>query len=397
MAPRRCYSPPVDEDTEELLQLLDRLNVQDPEPASTLPAPPQLAVFPPKTPKRPHTPPQVYSYHTPVKSGFTATWAEAAAETQGVRGGTSRRLEKKPRTPQFKKDGYAVFYGLKTGTYKTWTQVAPLVLGVSGSIYQGYRRLSDAQAAYAYARTRGWTGVCSPRRSISSATISNPPILQLPTPTGLVEDPNPLHVHQSVSSEVWYVVYCGITPGVYQSSLELYLNTLGISCAVYESCSSKDLAVAQYQEALAAGRADQTRTAKAEDAGTNGPAPPASQGDAPRAASSRPDSGTGCAHVLPTQVSCDLLILHYAASFSSPCSRRIERALAESAAPGYVPKVKVIYIACDNPDCERWRASMQIQNSPLHILQASHNLQCTNTLQYANSANSEGSSSGGDV
>ncbi|KAJ7895678.1 hypothetical protein B0H13DRAFT_1624304, partial [Mycena leptocephala] len=148
--------------------------------------------------------------------------------------------------------GIAVFYGRVPGVYEDWEVAQPLVSGVSSAIYQGYPTLALAQAAYDYARERGWTRVCPapPSAQRRSHVVR---AMELPTPTGLLDGPNPLHV-SSRGRKKWYIVYVGITPGVYQSFLECNLNTSGLRGATHESCTSKVVAVARYQEALAGGR-----------------------------------------------------------------------------------------------------------------------------------------------
>ncbi|KAJ7807048.1 hypothetical protein B0H13DRAFT_2386675 [Mycena leptocephala] len=174
--------------------------------------------------------------------------AEAAAHTQGVAGASPGRLTLKKKRTKTPRGGFAVFCGLETGAFLKWHEVVPLVSNVSGSLYQGYDDLNLARAAYDYAYERGWTRIISP----SSARVcptSSTAIPRLPSPVGFVEGPNPLHgglAHKGL----WYVVFCGIHPGVYQSSLEGSLNTLCLSSAVHQSFDSKDEAIRRFQEAL---------------------------------------------------------------------------------------------------------------------------------------------------
>lgn len=91
---------------------------------------------------------------------------------------------------------------------------------LSNGIYKGYSTLELVQAAFEYARERGWT------RTISSTATQSPPLStptpltrqQLPTPVGVDDGINPLHGDALDAS--WHVVYIGITPGVYQSRYE---------------------------------------------------------------------------------------------------------------------------------------------------------------------------------
>jgi hypothetical protein len=92
------------------------------------------------------------------------------------------------------------------------------VKGVSGCIHQGYPSLAAAQAAFDYASRRSWTRVMPARTSGAS-----PAIPTLPSPVGLLDGPNPLHGTYT-STGAWYVVFSGITPGVYAS--------LYVTCAI---------------------------------------------------------------------------------------------------------------------------------------------------------------------
>ncbi|KAJ7035484.1 hypothetical protein C8F04DRAFT_1259028 [Mycena alexandri] len=255
-------SPPAydieDTDNNELALLLATLSINALTPRA--PTPPPLRPPPPVTPPRPLVSPpatplrpsQLYSYRTPQVSGVTSSWAVAADLTQGVPAATPRRLTPKPKKKSSKKKGYAVFCGLNTGAFRSWElEVEPLVKGVSNSIHQGYATFELAQAAYAYALQRGWTRIIGDPRDL--ATSAGPLIRALPTPVGLLERPNALHAGNS-GPGLWYNVYCGISPGVYQSSLECSLNTLGLKCAVFESCGSKEEAIERFQRALSDGR-----------------------------------------------------------------------------------------------------------------------------------------------
>ncbi|KAJ7154642.1 hypothetical protein C8R46DRAFT_1227474 [Mycena filopes] len=183
--------------------------------------------------------------------------AVAADLTQGVQGATPHRLS--PRKPKSrpKRGGYAVFCGRATGAFRAWTGEAELLVkGVSNSVHQGYTSFELAQAAYDYALQRGWTRTLGTSTTLS--TTSGPPLRALPTPVGLLELPNALH-GDSGNSGRWYTVYCGISPGVYASSLECTLNTLGLKCAVFDSSDTKDQAIAAFQRALADGRVHDLR------------------------------------------------------------------------------------------------------------------------------------------
>ncbi|KAJ7673158.1 hypothetical protein DFH06DRAFT_1123889 [Mycena polygramma] len=183
---------------------------------------------------------------------ITPSWSEAAALTQGV-AGSPRRLTPKPRSNKKPAGGHVVFFGRKPGAYRTWYgEAEPLVKGVSGSIHQVYHNFNLAGAAYDYAREQGWTRVLPvPCYDVSTA---GPPILHFPIPDAVLDTPNPLHAGSSARDGHWYVVYSGILPGVYQSSLECSLNTVGISCVTFESFDSKVDALTAFQDAVADSR-----------------------------------------------------------------------------------------------------------------------------------------------
>ncbi|KAJ7075705.1 hypothetical protein B0H15DRAFT_805995 [Mycena belliarum] len=250
-------APSTDDRMDELAELLQAFSLPDP-PSPTIGRrlrcdnpPPTSSPLLPQTPTRRG---RLYYFDSPEKSGRTSNWSEAAAQTQGVHDAHVRRLMPKKK-PRRKKGGYAVFYGRKPGFYKLWEVVDPLVTGVSCALYQGYKDLASAQAAFEYAKSKSWTRVCTSRPSSPFPAVpsSAAPIPQVPNAAGLVEPRNPLHGHAEDDwspDSSWYVVYAGIHPGVYQSSLECGLNTVGLSCAAFDSARSKQDAIEMYQSAL---------------------------------------------------------------------------------------------------------------------------------------------------
>ncbi|KAJ7917017.1 hypothetical protein B0H13DRAFT_1870704 [Mycena leptocephala] len=203
----------------------------------------QLPHAPPRSSPARSLPPQaewpLYQYSTPTLSGHTPHWAVAAAMTQGVPGGIPRLL-----TPKKKK--------------KKKVRGEPLVMGISCNIFQSYPSFEAAIAAFEYARQRSWTRAyrsspTSPPAYTSvnaSSTSANPPVFHLPMPADSMAAANPL---QAEESDLWYIVYSGIMPGVYRSFLECSLNTLGISGATHESCNTRELAVQRFENARAGG------------------------------------------------------------------------------------------------------------------------------------------------
>ncbi|KAJ7440410.1 hypothetical protein B0H11DRAFT_2253030 [Mycena galericulata] len=225
-------SEPPEYDNDELADLIASLSDLD------------LASLQITTPGRPH----IYEYHSPTKSGRTSKWSEAAHHSQGVAGGSVQRVDKSGKAPRPKPGGYAVFYGRDPGTYSRWSGphgAGAQVTGVSGALHQGYPTVEAAKAAFEYALTRGWTG-----RRPSPTGFVTAPVPSLPIPVSPpVSTSNPLHTEDTQ----WYVVYAGITPGVYCSYLECALNTVCVSGATYESAGSRAEAERYWATALAAG------------------------------------------------------------------------------------------------------------------------------------------------
>ncbi|KAJ6494918.1 hypothetical protein DFH09DRAFT_1337560 [Mycena vulgaris] len=147
-----------------------------------------------------------------------------------------------------KKRGYVVFYGRIPGVYAHWNGphgAEAQVKGIKGSLYQGYTLLDNATEAFNYARARGWT---APSNFAAAQPIIN--IGHCNTPHAQRFAPRP----GSSADSKWHIVYAGITPGIYRSFLECALNTIGLSCAVYDSTPSRTEAIARWQEAVDAGR-----------------------------------------------------------------------------------------------------------------------------------------------
>ncbi|KAJ7454347.1 hypothetical protein B0H11DRAFT_2245003 [Mycena galericulata] len=245
-------------DDSELLSMLDSLNLDDPSSDHPLSRPrPPLPVPRTPSPPPPHASnsfghsdnlaqlfpdsPTVYQFESPTRSGITDDWATAGTATQGVPGGRVRALAspKKNKKHTGHKAGYAVFCGVRCGVFRTWAETGPLVLGVPNCIFRGYATIREAEAAFSYAQARGWTRVAN---TAVVATIS-----QLPVAGG---DPhNPLNGSEELDGR-WYVVYRGISPGVYRSHLESQLNTMGVRGALYESINGEAQARAKYAKAV---------------------------------------------------------------------------------------------------------------------------------------------------
>ncbi|KAJ7508855.1 hypothetical protein B0H11DRAFT_1901640 [Mycena galericulata] len=264
-------SPPPPYSDVDIVSALDHLNLSNDSESTQAPvcSPPRSTPSrqtPARTPsglahaELPLTPEhrtRIYRYQSPTSSGYTPDWEFAAAQTQGVPGGKTLRIPKKTGS-RHSKGGYAVFVGKKIGAFSRWDDVEPLVLGIPNALHQGYTTFDDALAAFAYARERSWTRVCAARPSSPGAVMPAQAVATvcLPTPTSYTDALNPLHGHNPDTGRkrLWYIVYRGITPGVYQSSLECQLNTVGIPGAVHDSCDDKMDAINRFERASRAGR-----------------------------------------------------------------------------------------------------------------------------------------------
>ncbi|KAJ7622771.1 hypothetical protein DFH06DRAFT_1340642 [Mycena polygramma] len=245
------------DDTDALLAAFDDLTLATPNKAEPRPLRSLSPIVPKAATVKAAPDPdedQLYFVSSPAVSGYTDSWDEAAALTQGIPGASPRKLSPKKKS-RARPQGYAVFFGRLPGAYRTWAEAEPHVKRVSGNIYQSYPLYEQAVAAVEYARERGWTRVC-PAPSTSSSAIGS---LPTPIPAGSHHHPNPLHVAGDPAAShqgVWYVVYSGVTPGVYQSSLEFSLNTVGIKAAVFDSCGSRAIAERRFDNARAEGRTE---------------------------------------------------------------------------------------------------------------------------------------------
>ncbi|KAJ7430876.1 hypothetical protein B0H11DRAFT_2262776 [Mycena galericulata] len=204
---------------------------------------------PPRTPSPrlpSHNHPTAHISHTKrpdFATRYTTEWSMAGSATQGVTDGRVFAVSPKRKNKKSKKSAYVVFCGSRFGVFHSWAEVKPLVTGFSNSVFRGYNTVAEAQAAFQYALSRGWV-----RNGYSTVTA----ISTLPTPASDLLGDNPLNGLEPHNS-TWYVVYRGITPGVYRSHLESQLNTLGVRGALYESIEGKHVALEKYAAACSRG------------------------------------------------------------------------------------------------------------------------------------------------
>ncbi|KAJ7267422.1 hypothetical protein C8J57DRAFT_1510517 [Mycena rebaudengoi] len=197
----------------------------------------------------PTTPPRrtaIYTYSSPTAHGVTADWhvSLAGSASQGIPHG-SVYAKPKAKKSRHAKGAYVVFHGRRPAVYLTWDEAKVSVHGSPNAIYRGYSTLEQAQAAFKYAEDCGWTRSSDLQSPASAISVLPEPMLALDTP-------NPLHGEDIIANK-WFVVYRGITPGVYQSVLEALLNTSGVRAALYEGIEGKSEAIHKYQAAVARG------------------------------------------------------------------------------------------------------------------------------------------------
>ncbi|KAJ7046290.1 hypothetical protein C8F04DRAFT_1248539 [Mycena alexandri] len=181
-----------------------------------------------------------YAVNSPTKVGHTVSWFEAGALTIGVRNATtSGSGNRKPRKRSGRNAAYVVFYGGEVGVFEQWADASRSVTGHGLAIHCGFPSLAAANAALAYARTRGWTADSTdPSNTLPSAS-------QLPASY-------PDNALNSTGDGMWYVVCRGIAPGVYRSWLECSLNTSGVKGNLCSSFTTQAAAEQAFASALKA-------------------------------------------------------------------------------------------------------------------------------------------------
>ncbi|SJL18823.1 uncharacterized protein ARMOST_22424 [Armillaria ostoyae] len=139
-------------------------------------------------------------------------WALATKQAK-QNGETVRAVKKRhKRRPPRGYGAYVVFVGVTPGVYLTWVECKAQAFGQPSNVYSGYMTLELAEAAFQYALDKGW---------VRYANVDRPCTL----PSQVLFDPNhsttpedydtPLNVGKPF--ERWYMVYRGISPGIYKS------------------------------------------------------------------------------------------------------------------------------------------------------------------------------------
>ncbi|KAJ7771302.1 hypothetical protein DFH07DRAFT_1057672 [Mycena maculata] len=246
----RDAPPEYDDELNTLIRNFDTSLLSERETAAT---PPPSSPEPPSTPVQqriskssPSTAHMVgrgreYIVQSPVQgTARVFNWFDAATLTQGIPGasvlkaGSSRR-SRKPRAGAF-----AVFFGGAVGVFEKWEDVQRVIAGHGLAIYCGFPDVLAATTALDYARSKGWTA-----DSELPSTVSTP----YPVPS---LEPNPLS-SSALGSGVWYVVCCGITPGVYCSYLECSLNVSGVRGALFNTFTTLEEAQEAFKDASSRG------------------------------------------------------------------------------------------------------------------------------------------------
>ncbi|KAJ7244506.1 hypothetical protein C8J57DRAFT_1524983 [Mycena rebaudengoi] len=233
LCPPLYESPsPSRSDDSELADLIASLEICQPSPVPS-----------PTTSSR--SPTATYVYQSPSRQGVTTDWSLAGSASQGVPHGYVRTVQKKVKKTRRNAGAYVVFHGSRPAVCSTWAEAKALTSGVSNSIHRSYRTLTEANAAFKYAQDRSWTRSCGSQSPAAAICV-------LPIPMLESDSTNPLHGDDILDNQ-WFVVYCGITPGVYQSLLEALLNTSGISASVYEGIQGRSDAICKFQAAVERG------------------------------------------------------------------------------------------------------------------------------------------------
>ncbi|KAJ7632085.1 hypothetical protein B0H17DRAFT_1149970 [Mycena rosella] len=184
-----------------------------------------------------------YSYASPTRSGHTQDWAHAAHVTQGTPESRVQCIGKRPKT-RTKKAAYVVFRGRTIGVFRVWQDVQQATSGLPFALHQGYTTQDLATAAFDFAERRGWTA------QYTASLFTVPLTAPLPIPEALHAPKlfsSPLATRRVEDS--WFVVYAGIHPGVFPTSIECALNVLGIEASVHESAATYALACEKFRHA----------------------------------------------------------------------------------------------------------------------------------------------------
>ncbi|KAJ7029509.1 hypothetical protein C8F04DRAFT_1187722 [Mycena alexandri] len=196
----------------------------------------------PQTSRRTGTP--GYIVDSPTKTSRVFSWFEAASLSRTIPSTSVHRTgptgpSQRSRKPRSK--AYTVFYGGEVGAFDNWGSVQRSISGHGIAIHAGFPSLAAAERAIEYARSKGWT-------ADSPSDLSVPLPSPLPLPSSY--DDNPLN--SGSTSDIWYVVCCGVVPGVYRSWLECSLNATGVKGNLCASFATRTEAEDAFKAAFTA-------------------------------------------------------------------------------------------------------------------------------------------------
>ncbi|KAJ6503158.1 hypothetical protein C8R47DRAFT_1067270 [Mycena vitilis] len=211
---------------------------------------PEVTRAVPLTPQIPAGSPTVYEVGSSPGPTYSTEWSEAASAVQASPTSHVRAVRKSKRRGG-KPAAYVVFRGRDIGVMHNWPDVLAATSGVSFSLQQGYRTVPQAEAVFQWADTNGWT-CCSSAWQPRPIAPS-----QAPKPLPLSAGPNPPASDSPLAfrhpDDRWYIVYQGINPGVFGTSVECALNVLGIRDAVHNSADSYLAAKNKFRGAMEKG------------------------------------------------------------------------------------------------------------------------------------------------
>ncbi|CAK5276785.1 unnamed protein product [Mycena citricolor] len=171
--------------------------------------------------------------------GHTSEWSVAGSLVQDKPGSRAVSLSPRKTGRRPRPKAYVVFVGRRSGVFDLWSECKAQVSDYACCLYRGYSSKDRAEAAFVYAQQRGWTSAPGHFRYV-------PPI---PVTDDDYEVYNPLSGREEDNDKRWYVVYRGLRPGVYRSSLESQLNVTGVSGQLFESVEGEALARKRFADA----------------------------------------------------------------------------------------------------------------------------------------------------
>ncbi|KAJ7865253.1 hypothetical protein B0H13DRAFT_1898646 [Mycena leptocephala] len=200
----------------DLDEIIANLTLEDADPVQSSP------------PESPPAIPRVSTFTGPPleAGGLLIGASEAANTTQGISHSSVLATPKKKKHSRPTPVAYVVFRGRTVGIFRSWNDVEAATSGLRFALHQGYSVYEHAAAAFQLAQTNSWE------------------------PGSGRHDPR---VGARLADDPWYVVYCGINPGVFATSVECALNVLGIRASVHKSFSTYAEAREDFDRAREAG------------------------------------------------------------------------------------------------------------------------------------------------